>query len=56
MPAIGVRIPVDEEGEVLARSNHVFEGYWEQPEETAKALVDGWFHTGDGGDLDARTS
>jgi fatty-acyl-CoA synthase len=52
VPAIGVRIAVDEEGEVLARSNHVFAGYWEQPEESAAALVDGWFHTGDGGYLD----
>jgi fatty-acyl-CoA synthase len=49
VPAIGVRMQVDAEGEVLARSNHVFEGYWNQPEETAKAIVDGWFHTGDGG-------
>ena len=49
MPAIGVRMRVDAEGEVAARSNHVFEGYWEQPEETAKAIADGWFHTGDGG-------
>jgi acyl-CoA synthetase (AMP-forming)/AMP-acid ligase II len=40
---------VDGEGEILARSNHVYEGYWNQPEETAKAMVDGWFHTGDGG-------
>ena len=53
-PAIGVRMDVDAEGEVLARSNNVFEGYWEQPEETAKAIVDGWFHTGDGGYLDGR--
>jgi acyl-CoA synthetase (AMP-forming)/AMP-acid ligase II len=52
VPAVGVRMDVDDEGEVLARSNHVFEGYWEQPEETAKAIVDGWFHTGDGGDFD----
>ena len=51
-PALGVQIRVDEQGEVLARSNHVFEGYWEQPAETAKAIVDGWFHTGDGGHMD----
>jgi fatty-acyl-CoA synthase len=37
---------------VLARSNVVLEGYWEQPEESAKALADGWFHTGDGGLID----
>ena len=49
VPAVGVRMAVDESGEILARSNHVFEGYWEQPEETAKALVEGWFRTGDGG-------
>ncbi len=52
VPAIGVRLKIDAEGEVLARANEVFEGYWEQPEETAKAIVDGWFHTGDGGHLD----
>ena len=52
VPAVGVRIRVDEEGEILARTNHVFDGYWEQPEATAKALEGGWFHTGDGGYLD----
>ncbi len=52
VPAVGVRVTTDSEGEVLARSNHVFEGYWNQPEETAKAIVDGWFHTGDGGYMD----
>jgi fatty-acyl-CoA synthase len=50
-PAVGVRIAIDDEGEVLARSNHVFAGYWNQPEETDKALAGGWFHTGDGGYL-----
>ena len=48
-PALGVRLITDADGEVLARSNAVLEGYWEQPEESAKALADGWFHTGDGG-------
>ncbi|MGH3306908.1 MAG: AMP-binding protein, partial [Nocardioides sp.] len=48
-PALGVRLSVDGEGEVLARSNVVLEGYWEQPEESEKALAGGWFHTGDGG-------
>jgi fatty-acyl-CoA synthase len=52
VPGVGVRMDVDAEGEVLARSNHVFEGYWEQPDETGKAIRDGWFHTGDGGYLD----
>ena len=52
MPALGVRIAISEQGEVLARSNVVLEGYWEQPEATADALEGGWFHTGDGGFLD----
>jgi acyl-CoA synthetase (AMP-forming)/AMP-acid ligase II len=52
VPAMGVRIAVDTDGEVLAQSNHVFAGYWEQPDETAAALEGGWFHTGDGGYLD----
>src|SRR6202453_4871508 len=51
-PALGVQIALDEDGEVLARSNHVFAGYWEQPVETDAALQGGWFHTGDGGHLD----
>jgi acyl-CoA synthetase (AMP-forming)/AMP-acid ligase II len=48
-PAIGVTLRIDEGGEVLARSNVILEGYWEQPEESATALRGGWFHTGDGG-------
>ncbi|MGE5596225.1 MAG: long-chain-fatty-acid--CoA ligase [Hyphomicrobiales bacterium] len=34
-------------GEVCARGNMMLKGYWEQPEETAKAIYDGFFHTGD---------
>lgn len=50
-PAVGVETRVDSNGEVLARSNVVMEGYWNQPEDTAKVIVDGWFHTGDGGTI-----
>ena len=52
VPALGVRMQVSSSGEFLARCNHVLEGYWEQPDATAAAIVDGWFHTGDGGYLD----
>jgi len=51
-PALGIRLRTDDEGEVLARGNVVMEGYWNQPQETATAMADGWFHTGDGGALD----
>jgi acyl-CoA synthetase (AMP-forming)/AMP-acid ligase II len=51
-PALGVRLHVSAAGEVLARSNVVLEGYWQQPDATAEALEGGWFHTGDGGYLD----
>ncbi len=51
-PAVGCEMRVDENGEVLARSNVVMEGYWAQPEATDAAITDGWFHTGDGGVVD----
>src|SRR4051794_24291757 len=51
-PALGVRLDVSEAGEVLARSNVVLQGYWQQPEATADALAGDWFHTGDGGWVD----
>jgi acyl-CoA synthetase (AMP-forming)/AMP-acid ligase II len=51
-PAVGVRLQESEAGEVLARSNVVLQGYWQQPEATADALEGGWFHTGDGGSMD----
>ena len=41
-----------EVGEVVARSDVVMEGYWKQPEATAQAIRDGWFHTGDLATLD----
>ena len=36
-----------EVGEVVARSNVVLKGYWQQQEETDQVIVEGWFHTGD---------
>lgn len=48
-PALGVRMMVDDQGEVLARSNHNLASYWENPEATEQALAGNWFHTGDGG-------
>ncbi|MFF3615457.1 AMP-binding protein [Streptomyces sp. NPDC002580] len=53
VPALGVTLRTAADGEILARSNVVLEGYWEQPEETGRALADGWFHTGDGGSIGA---
>jgi fatty-acyl-CoA synthase len=51
-PALGVRVMVDVDSEVLTASNHNLDGYWEQPEETAAAQAGNWFHTGDGGYVD----
>ncbi len=39
--------PVGEEGELLLRGPQVFGGYWNKAEETAAAIRDGWFYTGD---------
>ncbi len=52
MPALGTRLEISDEGEVLARGNVVMSGYWRQPEASAEALQGGWFHTGDGGEVD----
>jgi len=52
VPAIGTRLTTSDVGEVLARGNVVLAGYWENPDASAEALADGWFHTGDGGTID----
>jgi long-chain acyl-CoA synthetase len=45
-------VPRGTVGEIVARGETVMMGYWERPEETAKAIIDGWMHTGDGGYMD----
>jgi acyl-CoA synthetase (AMP-forming)/AMP-acid ligase II len=42
----------DEKGEVLVRGPHIMTGYWNRPEATAEAIVDGWLHTGDVATID----
>ncbi|MGK5114805.1 acyl-CoA synthetase [Geodermatophilus sp. CPCC 205506] len=44
---------VDEVGEIVVSGPNVMAGYWGDPEQTAAALVDGWYHTGDAGSVDA---
>ena len=45
-------VATGEVGEIVARGDNVMLGYWERPEETARAIIDGWMHTGDGGRMD----
>ncbi len=50
--ATGELLPLGEEGELCVRSPAVLAGYWRQPEATARAIRDGWLHTGDAAILD----
>jgi len=45
-------VPPGTVGEITVRGDVVMMGYWERPEETARAVIDGWMHTGDGGYMD----
>jgi long-chain acyl-CoA synthetase len=53
-PAIsGVEMKLGDSDEIIVRGPNIFPGYWNRPQETAKALRDGWFHTGDQGEVNA---
>ena len=51
-PVPGVSVAIAEDGEVLLKGPVVFTGYWHNPEATAEAIHDDWFHTGDIGRLE----
>jgi long-chain acyl-CoA synthetase len=52
-PAIdGIEMKMGESEEIIVRGPNIFPGYWNRPAETAKVLHDGWFHTGDQGEVD----
>jgi long-chain acyl-CoA synthetase len=52
-PAIsGIEMKLAENEEIVVRGPNIFPGYWQRPAETARVLRDGWFHTGDRGEVD----
>ena len=53
-PAIsGIEMKLGDNQEILVRGPNIFSGYWNRPAETGKAMSDGWFHTGDQGEVSA---
>ena len=52
-PLKNVQVKIADDGEILVKGPSVFKGYWNRPEETRNAFVEGWFKTGDIGNLDA---
>ena len=52
-PAPGVSIRIAEDGEILMAGKHIYGGYWHNEKATSETVIDGWFHSGDIGELDA---
>lgn len=49
----GIEMKVAEDDEIVIRGPNIFSGYWNRPQQTAEVLRDGWFHTGDQGEIDS---
>src|SRR5437660_7341242 len=52
----GIEMKIGENEEIVVRGPHIFPGYWNRPEETARVLQEGWFHTGDQGEVNVRAN
>jgi long-chain acyl-CoA synthetase len=50
----GIEMKIADNEEIVVSGPHIFAGYWNRPEETARVLRDGWFHTGDQGEVNVR--
>jgi long-chain acyl-CoA synthetase len=50
----GIEMKVGENEEIIVRGPNIFPGYWNRPEETSRVLQDGWFHSGDQGEVNVR--
>ena len=53
-PAVtGIEMRLSDNDEIVVRGPNIFQGYWKRPQQTAETLREGWFHTGDQGEVDA---
>ncbi len=55
-PMVGAEVKIAEDGEILLRGESMMKGYWNLPDVTAAAIIDGWLHTGDIGKFDEQGS